>query len=257
MNKVIATLFFYWFILQVIRITTYNLMVISIKKKILIFLLTLFIILFFSFLLIRLINKNVSPIVLEYSKGEIKRMASIIINKSIDNEIIDKIDLNKLFIVEKSSEEEVITVTLNSQLVNQIINDTSDACGNNLRLVEEKKYDQLKDFDINEKYFYVPIGLVFNNSFANNIGPKIPINLKLVGNVTSGVTTDIKDYGINNSLITISIEIKVEIMVILPLSTDYLSITNYIPLAVKLIQGKVPNYYGGNVVLGQEKNYDR
>lgn len=203
-------------------------------------------------LVIRVINKNVTPTVMEYSKSEIKRIASIIINKSINDEIIKLIDVDKLFIVDKSSGDEIITVTLDSGVVNSITNAISDACENNLRLVEERRFSELKDFNINEQYFYVPSGVAFNNTFFNSLGPLIPIKLKIIGNVTSGLETDVKDYGINNSLITVSIEVKVELMVILPLSTDYVSITNYVPIAVKMIQGKVPDYYGGNLSIQKE-----
>ena len=103
-----------------------------------------------------------------------------------------------------------------------------------------------------KKYFQVPSGIAFNNTFFNSLGPLIPIKLKIIGNVTSGLETEIKEYGINNSLITVSVEVKVELMVILPLSTDYVSITNYVPIAVKLIHGKVPEYYGGNLSLKKE-----
>lgn len=222
------------------------------KKKFGILLITLLIIIIFSMLVIRVINKNVTPTVMEYSKSEIKRIASIIINKSINDEIIELIDVDKLFIVDKSNGDEIITVTLDSGVVNTITNEISDACENNLRLVEERRFSELKDFNINEQYFYVPSGVAFNNTFFNSLGPLIPIKLKIIGNVTSGLETDVKDYGINNSLITVSIEVKVELMVILPLSTDYVSITNYVPIAVKMIQGKVPDYYGGNLSIQKE-----
>ena len=222
------------------------------KKKFGILLITLLIIIIFSMLVIRVINKNVTPTVMEYSKSEIKRIASIIINKSINDEIIELIDVDKLFIVDKSNGDEIITVTLDSGVVNTITNEISDACENNLRLVEERRFSELKDFNINEQYFYVPSGVAFNNTFFNSLGPLIPIKLKIIGNVTSGLETDVKDYGINNSLITVSIEVKVELMVILPLSTDYVSITNYVPIAVKMIQGKVPEYYGGNLSIQKE-----
>lgn len=222
------------------------------KRKIGILLITLLIIIIFSMLVIRVINKNVTPTVMEYSKSEIKRISSIIINKSINDEIIKLIDVDKLFIVDKSSGDEIITVTLDSGVVNTITNAISDACENNLRLIEERRFSELKDFNINEQYFYVPSGVAFNNTFFNSLGPLIPIKLKIIGNVTSGLETDVKDYGINNSLITVSIEVKVELMVILPLSTDYVSITNYVPIAVKMIQGKVPDYYGGNLSIQKE-----
>lgn len=222
------------------------------KKKIGIILLIMMFIIFLSMFIIQLINRNITPTVMEYSKSEIKRLASIIINRSITEEMIEEMELEKLFIVDKSSNDEVSTVTLNSTIVNKITNKVSDACENNLRLVEERRFDELKDFNISEKYFYVPSGIAFNNTFFNSLGPLIPIKLKIIGNVTSGLETEIKEYGINNSLINISVEVKVEMMVILPLTTDYISITNYIPITVKMIQGKVPEYYGGSLNLKKE-----
>ena len=221
----------------------------KIKKKVGIFLFILIVIVICSCLILRFINKRISPIIMDYSISEMKRITSIIINRSVNSNLLDQMDMDNLFIVTKSSNEEVITVTLNSIIVNKITDIISDACEDNLRLVEEEKYSILKNkFNIGEEYFYVPSGIVFNNTFLSNIGPKIPISLKMIGNVTSGIVTDVKEYGINNSLITISVEITVEVMVILPFSSDYVHITNYIPIAIKLIQGKVPQIYGGSLV---------
>lgn len=205
-----------------------------------------------SMAIIKIVNKNITPTVIEYSKTEIKRMASIIINQSISEEVLKKNDIDKLFIVDKNTNDEVISVTLDSVVVNQITNDISDACERNLRLMENRDFSQLESFNISEKYFYVPSGIAFNNTFFNSIGPLIPINLKIIGNVTSGIDVETKEYGINNSVITISVEVNVELRVILPLTTDSVSITNYVPIAIKLIQGKVPNYYGGDVSLKKE-----
>ena len=118
-----------------------------------------------------------------------------------------------------------------------------------IKRIEKGKYNELKsEFNLGKEYFFVPSGIIFTNSILSNIGPKIPINLKIIGNVTSGIKADVKEYGINNSLITISVEVCVELMVILPLSSDYVSITNYVPIAIKLVQGKVPEIYGGNLL---------
>ena len=149
----------------------------------------------------------------------------------------------------KNDSGEIITISLDSIIINKITDIISDACEDNLRLLEEGKYDILKNkFNIGEEYFYVPIGIIFKNTLFSSLGPKIPINLKIIGNVTSGIKTEVKEYGINNSLISISSEITVEMMVILPFSSDYVSITNLVPLSIKLIQGKVPQVYGSSLI---------
>lgn len=189
---------------------------------------------------------------MEYSKSEMKKVASTLINKAITNDILEEINLDELFIVDKSKEE-VIMIMLDPSIVNKAVSKATDAVEDSLKKVELRDKSVLNDFNINENCFYVPIGIVFNTPFLNNIGPKIPIKLKMVGNVTSGIVTEVEEYGINNSVVTISMEISVEIQVVLPLTTDYVSITNYIPLAIKLIQGKVPIYYGDGIVLDNKK----
>ena len=219
------------------------------KHKVSLIIIILIIIIIISFFIVKLISDKISPMVMDYSISEMKRITSIIINRSINSDLLNKIDMNNLFIITKGDNDEVMTISLESIIVNKITDDISDACEDNLRLMEEGNYSLLKSkFNIGEEYFYVPSGILTKNTLLNSIGPKIPINLKMIGNVTSGLKTEVKEYGINNSLITISVEITVEMMVILPFSSDYVSITNQVPLSIKLIQGKVPQIYGGSLV---------
>ena len=218
------------------------------KKKISLFISIIVLIIILAIVVIKIINDKITPLVMNYSIGEMKRITSIIINRSINSDILDKNDMDNLFIITKDDNNEIVTVSLDSIIVNKITDNISDACEDNLRLMEEGKYEALKKkFNIGEEYFYVPSGIIFKNTLFSSIGPKIPINLKIVGSVTSGIKTDVKEYGINNSVITISSEITVEMMIILPFSSDYVRVTNLIPISIKLIQGKVPQFYGGSL----------
>ena len=220
-----------------------------IKRKFIFLIITLIIVIIVAIISVKLIIDKISPTVMEYSISEMKRIISIIINRSINSSILDKNDMNNLFIINRENTDDVMTISLDSIIVNKITDNISDICEDNLRMVEEGRFEELKKkFNIGEEYFFVPSGIIFKNTLLNSIGPKIPINLKMIGNVTSGINTDVKEYGINNSLITISVEITVELMVILPFSSDYVSITNYVPISIKLIQGKVPQIYGGNLI---------
>lgn len=223
------------------------------SRKLSLILIIILIIIISSFILLKIIIEKVSPTIMEYSKSQMKKVAATLINKAITNDILEEMDLEKLFIIDKSNNEEIINIMLDPSIINKAASRATDAIEDSLRRVEMKDKTVLDDFNINENYFFVPIGLIFDSPFLNNIGPKIPINMKMVGNVTSGIVNDVEEYGINNSLITISLEVSVEIKVILPLITDYVSITNYVPLAIKLIQGKVPVYYGNGMILDNQK----
>ena len=218
------------------------------KHKFSIVIIVFILIITIAIIIVKVLSDKIAPLVMDYSISEMKRVTSIIINRSINSDLLNKIDMNNLFIINKG-EDGLMTISLDSVIVNKITDDISDACEDNLRLMEDGKYGELKEkFNIGEEYFFVPSGIISKNTLLNSIGPKIPINLKMIGNVTSGLKTEVKEYGINNSLITISVEITVEMMVILPFSSDYVSITNLVPISIKLIQGKVPQVYGGSLI---------
>lgn len=211
-------------------------------KKIIILIITLIIIIYISLISVKLILNRINPLIKEYSISQMKRLTSTIINRSINSNLLNEDDIDHLYIINRDSD--ITSITLDSVIVNRINDTISDICEDNLRIIEDGNYKLLKDrFNIEEEYFYVPSSILFNNTILNLIGPKIPISLKIIGNVTSGINTEVKEYGINNSLITISSEITVSMMVILPFTTEYVSITNYVPISIKLIQGKVPEIY--------------
>ena len=214
------------------------------RKKIRTLIIIVIFIILVSIFCLKKLNDKITPIVMDYSVSEMKRIISIIINRSINSDILDTNDMDNLFITTKDDHNEIITISLDSIIVNKITDIISDACEDNIRLVEEGKYNELKNkFNIGEEYFFVPSGIVFKNTLFSLIGPKIPINLKLIGNVTSGIKTDVKEYGINNSVITISVDITVSMMVVVPFSSKEININNQVPIAIKLVQGKIPEFY--------------
>lgn len=223
------------------------------KRKIKILFIILILIILLSFTLLKLITKNISPIMMEYSKSKVKRLASLVINKGITDDVLNIINTQELFIVDKSNNEEIVTITLDPLMVNRIESSVTDKVESILSLLEKNDQELLAKYNINSEYFVIPSGMVFNSGLMANVGPLIPIKMRLIGNVTSKVTTSLKEYGINNSLITVSVNITVELKVILPLTIDSISITNSVPVAIKLIQGKVPNYYGSSLYIDKEK----
>ena len=89
----------------------------------------------------------------------------------------------------------------------------------------------------------IPFGMVTGSNLLYNIGPKIPVKLSLVGDVITGFSTDVVEYGINNALIKLLIDVEVNTRIVLPIVSEEYTITASIPIAMKVIQGKIPDYY--------------
>ena len=180
------------------------------------------------------ISSKVNPLLLKYGEIECRKVATTIINNSI-NDTINDYSFDNLFLITKKL---LTKITKNVQL--------------NLKYVEEGKIDKLDEL-LTTKYNYdklsegiiyeIPSGIILGYSPLNNLGPKIPVRLSLAGDIVSHVNTKVTNYGINNAIVEISIVLEVSEYVILPLISNEIKIKTEVPVAVKLIQGNVPNYY--------------
>lgn len=216
------------------------------------FIIILILLIIFIFLSFKFINLKVNPVLLDYAEMESRKLASIIINDAI-NQNVAKSNIDDMFIITKEGDE-IKSIDFNPVVVNQMLTSTTSLIQSNLKYLEQGKVellnltnealieynqDKLKQGIIYE----IPSGIVFGNSFLANIGPKIPVKFSLVGDITSYVNTQVTDYGINNALIEVNVVLDLSIQIILPFVTDKITIDTSIPVALKLIQGNVPNYY--------------
>lgn len=205
-------------------------------------------------LIFKWINKQISPILLDYAEMESKKLASIVVSKAINSEIASELTVENLFVITKSDNGEIQTIDFNPALVNQLLLKATTLVQTNLKYLEEGKIDKLElgentliNYDpdnLREGIFYkIPMGVVFNNSLLANLGPKIPVRFSLIGDIVANVESSISDYGINNALIDVKIKLTINQKVILPIASRNVNVEVDIPLALKVVQGVVPDYY--------------
>ncbi|MGM9850274.1 MAG: sporulation protein YunB [Bacilli bacterium] len=196
---------------------------------------------------IHYINKIISPKLTEYASIEIKKLSNLIITKSIKTETLEKLNIEDLFIITRNEKDEILTLDINTITLNKIILSSTINIQENLKALEQGKINSNNDENKNGVVLKIPLGQIYNNFLLNNLGPKIPVKLKILGDMETKVNTNIKNYGINNALIEITLDIKVKEKVILPINTEEIIVTQTLPLAMKIIKGTVPNYYSGEI----------
>ena len=209
-----------------------------------------------AFFLIRYFSKNISPFFMTYAEDEVKRFANLVINASINNEMIDEFDDNKIFDVVKNSNDEIQLISYNAKNVNILLNNFAMIIQDNLKALEMGEFNKvensnkyLKEYDselLNQGIICeIPFGAFLGNSLISNVGPKIPIKFNLLGEVNTNIRTNVKEYGINNALLEVSIEITVNFRVNLPFISNTITVNNVMPISMKIIQGNIPNFYTG------------
>ena len=212
------------------------------KRKWLKLLITFILLIIFTFIILVFLSNKVMPFYMNYSEAEMKRVVTTVINKSVTEEVTNQLEVDSLFVLKKENDNTII-VDFDPVIVNRVMSKISDVVYNNLKLISKKDKLTLEKYNIDESYFYIPSGIIFNTTMLNNIGPRIPINLEIISSVNPNLKTEVTEYGINNSLIEVYINLIVDVKMILPMYSNTMQIVVVVPLAVKLIQGEVPKYY--------------
>lgn len=225
------------------------------KLSILILIIVICVILFLYY-----VNGKILPTLMQYAKVDTEKMAVTIMSNSITDEVLNILENETIFNITKNNDGEVSSVDFNPVVVNKVLVKTSTVVSNNLKNVEKGKVDDLTflnedDYNIknlkNGVISELPLGIITNNALLSNLGPKIPVKINLIGNVISSVNAKVKNYGINSAIVEVYAHIEVTEEVVIPFSTKQIKVENDIPIAIKIVQGKVPNYYNSNAL---EKN---
>ena len=212
------------------------------KRKWLKLLITFILLIIFTFIILVFLSNKVMPFYMNYSEAEMKRVVTTVINKSVTEEVTNQLEVDSLFVLKKENDNTII-VDFDPVIVNRVMSKISDVVYNNLKLISKKDKLTLEKYNLDESYFYIPSGIIFNTTMLNNIGPRIPINLEIISSVNPNLKTEVTEYGINNSLIEVYINVIVDVKMILPMYSNTMQIVVVVPLAVKLIQEEVPKYY--------------
>lgn len=208
------------------------------KKRFVLILILIIIILF-----IRYINNIINPILISYAKIEANKISNIVLNYSV-KKYINNLDIDKIFISENN---------INSSEINKLISDITLEIENNFNSIEHgntlniKYLDSYNSDDLKKGVIYkIPLFAITKSTLLMNIGPKVPVRLHLYGDIRSNIQTKVSNYGINNALIEIVMNIEINTNVILPFISENEPINVSIPLLMKIIKGDIPNYYGTN-----------
>jgi sporulation protein YunB len=235
--------------------------VIFIKNRFLV--VNIFIVLL-SILNIAYINSKSKKYIYEYSSIIASKITKYIVNNS---KIKEKIDLSakNLYKIEKNENNEINNLVYDAKVINNLIDSIGENIYSIFSSMEKKDFDKLNiNVNIltttnNNKMkgiiLEIPYSLLFDNYLFSNISPCIPVSIILTGEFESFVSSDVSEFGINNALITIYINVKVTEQVVLPFTTKKITVDNKIPIYMSIINGKIPTYYIDNFSKKQTKSY--
>ena len=153
-------------------------------NKIILIIILLIVILIYIF---KIFNDKALPQFISYSEIETKKIVTSLINDTVAHEISNNINLDNLFVTVKDNND-IKNIDFNTGEVNKILSNISKVVESNLKYLETGQIDKLYlDYDIDKEKFKkgiiyeLPSGIIFNNVLLNNILPKIPVKISLIG----------------------------------------------------------------------------
>ena len=185
---------------------------------------------------------------MKYAVSEIKVKTTRLINEVVSEEVSNISNLDELIFITKNSDNDIQMIDFNSSYVNKLLNSTTNKLLNKINNIENNNlFDSSIVIKHNKGIIYeVPLGVISSNVFMGNLGSKIPLKINTIGDVLTNIDTEIKEYGINNALVEISINVSVTEKVIIPFLSEDVNVSLNIPVSLKLIQGNIPIYYGNS-----------
>lgn len=117
---------------------------------------------------------------------------------------------------------------------------------NRANLLLSNTMDLLKDISSNfnkESSFKVDIPISYLFTDTAYFFPSISLNVETSTLLyyEAKIKTDIKEYGINSSLVSLFLTVDIKYQVIVPLMFEVVENTIDIPLAIEVINGKIPD----------------
>ncbi len=219
-------------------------------------LITIFLSFIPSILIVKYYNDRITPQLLRYVEIKTQEITLKIMNKSLSEEISEYYPNDILKII-KNENNDIEMINYNTQKLTEFLGGISANIEKNLDILETGYLEDLNltTEELNNYYgkgliYNISLGQATNNIFLSGLGPKIPLKLRINNNMTTGVKTTIKDYGINNALIQLDLTIDANIQIILPFASKITKVSFTTPITIDMINGKIPTYY-----LGKELEY--
>lgn len=209
-------------------------------------------ILVLTYILIKSFTEKSKNILIEYAKSKSIEISTIIINESLKESILNQ-ELNEMLKIEKNSNDEIIGVTFDNNKSNKVLYDVNNSMIKNIKNIKNNGDFRVNSeskntiFDSKNMIYQIPFNVINEKPILIGIGPKIPFKIEILSSSTNNILTNIKEYGINNSLVELLLEMNINVQIILPFTSENTSINKQIPISTKIIQGKIPDYYGGMI----------
>lgn len=204
------------------------------------------------------IDEAITPTIMEYADAKTTEFATRGINAAV--KFAEEYTIDDIAITETNDNGYISIVGWDSAVVNKINRAATDRVEEFFHSMNRGNPPQYSD-PLGEPEVYgdtvdelverdptmieIPIGQATGNSILANLGPKIPVNLELVGSVRTELIEETEELGINNVFVSLYVKVEADVQIVVPFTTEVTTVSTNILIDKNLVMGDVPEFYGG------------
>ena len=193
-------------------------------------LITFLISLFLFIIIFSLYSKKLNPKLNDYIDFLVKDEIYKKVIKS--NNFITNEEINDILYIDKNDSNEIVYLDYNMDKTYKLLN---------------KYIDCLKKDNSKSKILTVPFFIASDNIIISSLGPKVKFKYEIMNNVKGKIKTKVTDFGVNNALVEMYFELEIGYLVVIPMNKKESVLKTEILISSKVINGKVPTFYGKNI----------
>lgn len=193
-------------------------------------LITFLISLFLFIIIFSLYSKKLNPKLNDYIDFLVKDEIYKKVIKS--NNFITNEEVNDILYIDKNDSNEIVYLDYDIDKTYKLLN----------KYIESLKKDNSKS-----KILTVPLFIASDNIIISSLGPKIKFKYEIIDNVKGKIKTKVTDFGVNNALVEMYFELEIGYLVVIPMNKKESVLKTEILISSKIINGKVPIFYGKNI----------
>jgi sporulation protein YunB len=175
-------------------------------------------------------QRHLKPSFFEIAKVRAQQVATEILNRVINEKIVQNISSEDLVYIKRDSENGITIVQQNTAEISRLLTEVALETQNALN-------------SLTEESIQIPLGQVFGSEFLAAMGPRISIRIIPVGFVGLEIVDKVESVGINQTRHKIYVIAETTIKIVIPLLSSKVSIRTEVPLTDFSIVGEVPQFY--------------
>lgn len=222
------------------------------RKKSRVIMVVVALVFFFTIGLFNLYGHISSDKIVSITKVKLREFMESFLSNNIGYDILNKTDLEDILVINKNSDGEILYVDYDLDQAYNTLDIVTKKLNALITQLENGSFDMPGNRNVlatnNGIVLTVPFFAGSKNILLANLGPDIYVPVNFVGSILTNIKSKITNYGLNNALVELYVTIKVTSNLISPVSADDLAIEYDVLVASKVINGRVPQIYGGAIV---------